>query len=420
MINFIDDYLKAQGRNGDNEVRNVSGELSHVNTKEANLIDNYGPLGELMTRNIGSGGINPQTGMREYQEDDTSPWGEFKDMSPTDFVNMDDESKLTLAQDLGYSGLTSDDFDKYMPTYDEEGEQRILEESADRQAYMYGEGGIAAGRIGEVGQGQLSTQMEQAQNMKSRRNFEQTGNPMIDKQRQDLMQGIQQGTGDVWRKLTHDLHTDKTAVENQIRGDQENYMQRFGERIISYEDKIDAGKEGPGGPNPTAAWDETLGKHGLGGFVGSTVGGFWDETVGVGGLAGGLSDTWDWMTGKGERPGKDWTLQNNPVADVWDASIGKVGKSIGKGIKKVFDWFSDEQIKKHVNFEHMHGNMPVYSYNYIWEDKGTPRHYGYMAQDVEKIHPDAVSESQGFKRVDYGKIIKRANEISSTTKNLRG
>ena len=63
--------LKKLGRKGDTTLRNVQGELSHVNELEASLIDNHGPLGELLTREIGSGTINPNTGLREYSFHDS-------------------------------------------------------------------------------------------------------------------------------------------------------------------------------------------------------------------------------------------------------------------------------------------------------------------------------------------------------------
>tara|TARA_R110002012_G_scaffold312910_1_gene524086 strand:- start:12985 stop:13719 length:735 start_codon:yes stop_codon:yes gene_type:complete len=54
------------GRLGDNKIRFVDGELSHVNTTESNLIDSLGKTGEDIVKNIGSGTINPNTGMKEY------------------------------------------------------------------------------------------------------------------------------------------------------------------------------------------------------------------------------------------------------------------------------------------------------------------------------------------------------------------
>ena len=54
------------GRFGDDKIRFVDGEISHVNTKEANLIDSLGLTGEMIVKNTGSGTINPNTGMKEY------------------------------------------------------------------------------------------------------------------------------------------------------------------------------------------------------------------------------------------------------------------------------------------------------------------------------------------------------------------
>ena len=169
MANFIQDYLAAQGRMGDSELRNVGGEMSHVNPKEASNIDNLGVLGQVMTQTTGSGTINPMTGMREYSEG--YDWGEFKDMSPSDFVNMDDEQRLQLGQDLGYKGLSQDDKEKYMPGYDAEDEERKRKEAADRQGYMRRTGATQIGRIGEQAQGQMSQQVQQASSMKAQRNF---------------------------------------------------------------------------------------------------------------------------------------------------------------------------------------------------------------------------------------------------------
>jgi hypothetical protein len=46
--------------------------------------------------------------------------------------------------------------------------------------------------------------------------------------------------------------------------------------------------------------------------------------------------------------------------------------------------------------------LPVYAYRYVW---GGPMEIGVMAQDVEKLHPDAVSERHGVKMVDYRRAV---------------
>ena len=54
------------GRFGDDKMRFVDGELSHVNSGEASLIDVLGQQGEDIVQNVGAGTINPQTGKKEY------------------------------------------------------------------------------------------------------------------------------------------------------------------------------------------------------------------------------------------------------------------------------------------------------------------------------------------------------------------
>lgn len=46
--------------------------------------------------------------------------------------------------------------------------------------------------------------------------------------------------------------------------------------------------------------------------------------------------------------------------------------------------------------------LPVYSYRYKGEPKGAPRTVGPMAQDVEKVMPEAVTERDGLKYVNAG------------------
>ena len=65
----LDSLYKSKaslGRFGDTELRVVNNELSHVNAVEADIIDNYGNVGEEFVQNAGSGTINPETGLREY------------------------------------------------------------------------------------------------------------------------------------------------------------------------------------------------------------------------------------------------------------------------------------------------------------------------------------------------------------------
>ena len=68
-----------------------------------------------------------------------------------------------------------------------------------------------------------------------------------------------------------------------------------------------------------------------------------------------------------------------------------------------FAAFSDIRLKE--NIERVgttEGGIPIYEYNYIGSDI---RHVGVMAQEVEKVIPEAVIEHEsGFKLVDYSKV----------------
>ena len=318
MKNFIYDYLSAQGRKGDSALRNVNGELSHVNPREARAIDDYGVLGELFTKEVGAGTSNPYTGLSEYNTGDvTNTWGSFQDMNPDDFINMTDEDRLGLATDLGYSGMTQDDMDRYMPSYDTRGEENIMFDTAQQ--------------ISDTGEG-AQTNLMQLQAQENAGGFEATGNPMIDHQRENIFGQINKRTSGLFRNAKENIH--------QLR---EQAQQKFGDRVLNYETMISA-EEAANAPK-----------------------------------------------------------EKGMMTKAWDSTFGALGKGIGK-------MFSDERLKDNMEFQYVDEiGMPVYSYNYTY-NKNNPQ-MGYMAQDVEKVFPDAVSESQGFKKVDYGMIISRAKSI---------
>ena len=63
--------LASKGRFGDTAIRNVEDKPSHVNAWEATIIDETSrlgrpDLGEALVKEIGSGTINPKTGLTEY------------------------------------------------------------------------------------------------------------------------------------------------------------------------------------------------------------------------------------------------------------------------------------------------------------------------------------------------------------------
>lgn len=80
---------------------------------------------------------------------------------------------------------------------------------------------------------------------------------------------------------------------------------------------------------------------------------------------------------------------------------------LGTGLQ-VASLFSDERMKEDAKvIGRSFDGQPIYAYRY----KGSPQtHLGFMAQEVEKKHPEAVGESGGMKTVDYEAATRGAAE----------
>jgi len=82
-------------------------------------------------------------------------------------------------------------------------------------------------------------------------------------------------------------------------------------------------------------------------------------------------------------------------------SKGKSGNGLVSGLTSIF---SDRRLKGNVNRIGTADNgLPIYSYEYTNSPGVT--HIGFMADEVEALHPEAVSEFMGYKTVDYGKAV---------------
>lgn len=88
------------------------------------------------------------------------------------------------------------------------------------------------------------------------------------------------------------------------------------------------------------------------------------------------------------------------TAAKWQAAGSAIG-GIASALK-----FSDIILKTNIQFENkFKNNLPIYTFEYINKEHGKGRYEGVMAQDVEKIYPNAVSiSSEGYRKVDYSKI----------------
>jgi len=63
---------------------------------------------------------------------------------------------------------------------------------------------------------------------------------------------------------------------------------------------------------------------------------------------------------------------------------------------------SDYRIKENISVIGHLKMLPVYLFNYIWSPE---KHVGFMAQDVEKVMPEAVGEIEGIKFVNYAMVL---------------
>jgi hypothetical protein len=92
------------------------------------------------------------------------------------------------------------------------------------------------------------------------------------------------------------------------------------------------------------------------------------------------------------------TTTSQTQVPAWQQYLGAALAAAGTAAKFVP---SDARVKENkVRVGALHDGTPVYAFNYIGDD--VPR-MGLLAQDVEQRRPDAVSEINGVKAVDYGK-----------------
>ena len=59
------------------------------------------------------------------------------------------------------------------------------------------------------------------------------------------------------------------------------------------------------------------------------------------------------------------------------------------------------RLKENIEKIGSYKGLNVYEYNYLWSPT---KWVGFIAQEVEKIIPEAILNVNGFKVVDYGKI----------------
>lgn len=82
---------------------------------------------------------------------------------------------------------------------------------------------------------------------------------------------------------------------------------------------------------------------------------------------------------------------------------GGMGQLLGAGIGAAGAIFSDRRLKENVELVGAHAGLPLYAFNYITVPDR--RFVGVMADDVERVLPDAVTvDADGYKLVNYSML----------------
>jgi len=142
----------------------------------------------------------------------------YKELSPQQVAGMSDEDKLQWARAMtGDFSMTIDDVHQYFPQFDTEELAYKRETAADAVA------GIGTGARG----GLLKMAMDTT-STKARSGFSATGNPMIDKQREN-----------VYRDMDQQMDTSFQASEYDESKLWTDFQQDWAERAIAYEESKD-------------------------------------------------------------------------------------------------------------------------------------------------------------------------------------
>jgi hypothetical protein len=165
-----------------------------------------------------------QADTESYLEDEgTAGWGGYfdSDVSANEFGNMTDFERRQIASDIiKYEEGAEHSFDKLeyakrMPKYDKKQEELYRSETSKDIS-----------KVGKAGQSSL-LELNMANNSDARRGFVRTGNPMIDKQRQNLIAGMRE-----------DIDTRYETGQKDIEDHQEDYMEEWEEGLLSYISQI--------------------------------------------------------------------------------------------------------------------------------------------------------------------------------------
>lgn len=101
----------------------------------------------------------------------------------------------------------------------------------------------------------------------------------------------------------------------------------------------------------------------------------------------------------------------NIAGGLWNTKLSGGGTAGGSVLSSIF---SDERVKEDIQpVGHLLDGQRVYAYRY--KGDRTPR-IGLIAQEVQRVRPDAVTEVGGIKAVDYAKATELSRGIAALSK----
>ena len=101
---------------------------------------------------------------------------------------------------------------------------------------------------------------------------------------------------------------------------------------------------------------------------------------------------------------QSYNAQNQNYQNTMQGIFG-IGTALAGGLGRIAT-LSDRRMKENISrVGTLKNGLPIYVFNYKKDPDGIPQ-IGLMAQDVEKMYPDAVEEYDGVKHVNYAKAVR--------------
>jgi soluble lytic murein transglycosylase-like protein len=110
-----------------------------------------------------------------------------------------------------------------------------------------------------------------------------------------------------------------------------------------------------------------------------------------------------------QEAGKDKPeLMTAKPAEKQESALGNIASTLGS-IASIASIFSDRRLKHDIKrIGKTEKGLPIYTFKYKGDDR-EQTHVGFMADEVERDHPEAVGKRDGYKTVDYSQAHKFAD-----------